>query len=629
MKKMFDILKNYWLLLIILLQPILDIVAFFTFDSNITIISFAARTLMLIFIVVYTLYESTNKKKYFINLLPIGIFVLLHLLNSYRVGFISAFSDLRYIIMVFQMPVITICLIDYLKKYPQKVVQIKLGLVVNLITIFISVILSVITKSYLTTYSDYGLTGWFASANTQSMILVAISPLFMYYFNKSKGMINFILSYIIIIFLLFFNGTKACFAALLVVLVFMIFNSLNEKKEIKIKIGKVLISIGILILVILNYGSSTTFKRNQNVSGTTEENEKIVLDELEKEIGEKINFSALSKEDVIKVLKTSYYYKELIDIFGEDKVYEQLKEQLSYSMLSNNRLRKKTYARIISHDSDVLTKIVGFEYTQIGQYGMDLENDLTALFYYYGYLGFLIYILFILYFVFILAKTFWKKKKFIFHPEFVAICITFALILFGSEYTGAFLRKTNANIYLSLLMIIIYFNYQFKKDSSLKIIKVITSKVDTLNEPVLELINRLSENYQINVIVFDENEKSLQLNDNIFLKYVKLNNILKHLRKFIIKILMIKEIISDNDFVISMDREVSQLLNKFGCDEKKKIVLENNELTEIEEKIYNNINLVILMKEKSEQNYNLNVICYNDLKVQKKQKFYNIWENIV
>ena len=92
----FKAISKYWLLIVMILQPILDIIAYFNFNTYITPISFVFRTLILFFIVFYTFIKSKNKKKFILCILPFAIFSILHLLNSYRVGYISLFDDIRY-----------------------------------------------------------------------------------------------------------------------------------------------------------------------------------------------------------------------------------------------------------------------------------------------------------------------------------------------------------------------------------------------------------------------------------------------------------------------------------------------------------------------------------------------------
>ena len=120
------------------------------------------------------------------------IFSMLHVLNSYRLNGLEIFDDIRYLISVMQFPIITICLIDYLKDNTNQIKNVEKGIIVSYTIIFVSVILSIITGTYNNTYTTYGITGWFSSANTQSMILTVISPLFIYFCSKKESYKYFI-----------------------------------------------------------------------------------------------------------------------------------------------------------------------------------------------------------------------------------------------------------------------------------------------------------------------------------------------------------------------------------------------------------------------------------------------------
>lgn len=602
MKKFLHNISTNWILLIIILQPILDILAYFSFNTKITLVSFIARSLILVFIVFYSFLLSLNKKKFILKLSPIFIFSILHIINSYRVGYLSIFNDIRYLILVVQFPIITICLIDYLKNHKEQISQVKYGFVINVLIIFISVLLSVFTNTYNMTYEGYGLTGWFTSANTQSMILAITCPIFIYYFNKNGGLFSYIISNLIVIFLLFFNGTRTCFVTLLFILLFMIYNSLWEKNR-KMKIYKFIISSLLLVLIIFNYNFSNTFTRGKSVKENDEKIEESAKKELEKEENEKIDFKNLSKEDVIKLLNTSYYYRDLIEIFGTEKVYNEMKDKMSYSVLADNRVRKKVCAKLISEDSDLITRFVGFEFTKIGQYGLDLENDFTAIYYYYGYLGFALYILFILYFIYILFKKFVKDKKIIFNPEFVIICGTLGLVLLGSEFSGAFLRKPNANIYLALLLIIIYFNYNYKKDNTTNNkIKFLLLHLGYggIESATINSANALSKNYDVELVSLYnlKNNQLEKINDKVKIKFlydgepnrkelydaIKSKNVFKILKegcrsaKILIlkKVLIIKEIVNDSSSTfVSTRMDFSTLLSKYGSENQIKIAQEH------------------------------------------------------
>lgn len=487
--KVMQFIKRYWLLFVLTLQPIIDIIAYFNFTTNITLISFVMRTLILVFIVLYTFIKSKDKKKFVLYMLPFALFFLLHISNSFRVGIINLFADVRYFIMVMQMPILAICFIDYLKYNPEYRNDLKLVYILNTIIIFVSVILSLIFNNFQYTYDGYGLTGWFTSANTQSMILVAICPLFLYFATKNDSVIICILSHAIVLFLLYLNGTKACYITLLVILISMIYIFLVCEKS-KNRFYKVAISL-ICLSFALYYGNdSATFKRLDDVKENTMQTETVIKDKIKEKIDElgkdkvyndknkdkgkdkdkdKVedinddqeydiyNLKKYSDEVVLDILNSSYIWREIIEIHSGEAVLNKIKDNLTPSTLSDNRLRKRVNASLYFDESDSLTRVVGFEFSNVADY--DLENDLTAIFYYYGYLGFAIYIIFILYFGWLILKMFWQNKKIIFDGEIIIYGLTLLLVIVGGEYSGAFLRKTNANIYLSILLTLIYFKY--------------------------------------------------------------------------------------------------------------------------------------------------------------------------
>jgi len=495
-EKISNFISNYWLFFIIITQPILDIIAYFSFDEFLTPISFITRSIYLIFIVLYIFIKIKDKKKYILFQLPFITLSLLHLINSIRTSGTNIFDDLRYLVLVMQMPVVTVALCSYISENRSQTKKIEKGLWISLLIICLSVILSIITKSLNYTYDNYGLTGWFTSANTQSMILVCLFPYCLYTFSKRNKYI-YLLGLMMAFFLLFFNGTKACYLTLIFLLMAMIYILLTHFK-VKKNIVKISLTIGTLILSLVMFRYSSTYQRENTMNNINKENQAIL---------DKLGDGELTKEETLEILSTSYLYEGMIKDLGEDAVYEAMKDKITADNLSDNRLVKRTYAKIIFDRSDSLTKIVGFNHGEIAKYGMDIENDLTAIFYYYGYLGFVIYITFILIFVYFAIKLLIKNPLMIFSGKFMVLSFGIAVAIFGSEYTGALLRKPNANIYLALLLTL-YFIYINK---NLKEKKMKSNKVTFLllhlgyagiETSVVNQANTLIEDYEVEIISF-------------------------------------------------------------------------------------------------------------------------------
>lgn len=626
--KISNYISTYWLFFIIISQPILDIIAYFSFDEYLTPISFVTRSVYLLFIVLYTFVKVKDKKKYFLLELPFVIFSILHLLNSIRTSGFNIFDDLRYLIQVMQMPIVTIALCSYVSENRYHNKKIEKGLWISLVIICLSVILSVITKSYATTYEDYGLTGWFTSANTQSMILVCIFPYCLYTFSKRNKYV-YLFGLMMAFFLLFFNGTRSCYYTLilsLIVMIYILFTHFEARKN----LVKVSLTFIVLILSLGMFKFSSTFERKSNMDDVNRENQEQI---------DLLGGDSLTKEETIKLLRTSFLYEDMINTFGEDIVYEEMKDKITASNLSDNRLVKRIYAKIIFDNSDTLTKVVGFNHGEIEKYSMDIENDITAIFYYYGYLGFTLYIVFLSSFFILALKLLIKNPIMIFSGKFVILSFSILLSIFGSEYSGALLRKSNANIYLALLLTL-YFIYINKNLKDKKILKnkitflVLHLGYGGIESSVINQVNTLACDYEIEIIAFYRlnNNQTDRIDSRVKIKYLydsgpnrdefmkaiserRFLNILGEGFKAIDilikkKVLVISSIIDcESKYIISTRYEFNMLLSKYGNKNSVKIAEEhcyhnnNKKYIKIISKKYNNIDYLFALTKTLEEDY--------------------------
>lgn len=617
MKKILLNLKNNWILYIIVLQPILDIISYFQTKFTGSSLSWVVRIVMLIVVFMIAFLKSKNKKKLILSIVPFGMFFIIHILNLYRINELNILLDVKYFMLVFQLPILTILLIDYIKNTNYDLIKIKKAICYNFIIIITSILIAYLTKSYETTYSGIGIIGWFSSANTQSMIICAISPWFLYVLFNFKKPIFYVLGCIITFVILFFNGTRSCYYTLLASLLVMLFSLMLSKNEEK-RIVKICI-IAIFILVsFFAYKYSFTFDKQQTATNVTQDyiedikstvKEDIVEDIEDKENNNMIDINTINLADdklIVSVLKTSYLYSDLMEIHGEQTVADIMKPYISASALSDNRLVKVINAKIEYEDSDSITKLLGIGYSRIQNNSLDLENDLQAIFYYYGYIGMALYSLFILYFLVKLAILFFKKFSIIRDKEYVILAFLVLFLIIGGEYSGAFLRKPNANIYLSLYLVLMY----FKLESDFKVKCINKKKVTFLllhlgyggiESATINTANALSEKYDVELISFynlKENQAK-ELKENISIKYlyegepnkkefkqaIKEKNIFKVLKegfkaidilakkRYLIK----KEIQNSNSFAIVSTRyDFSVILNKYGRKDIIKIAQEHH-----------------------------------------------------
>ena len=670
-------LDKVFIYLFIIIQPIIDVIAYFTFSPKITIVSFILRSLFLLLFVLAAFIKLKDKKKLFLSLLPLIAISLLHVINGLIQNGVS-FGDIKNTFCIMQMPALAIILIYLLKQNKEYKKQLVNGLITNLITIFVVIILSIVTDSYATTYYDYGILGWFSGSNTPSMIITMLCPLFLMYTMKKTSSVLYIIGNIIVTFLLFINGTKACYFSMIGLFAIMVYLNIFMKKN-HIKKYYIFISLAFLVISILLFPISTTNQRRmineENKTNTQQQMDSIDLNEediekLTQEIGkieeqtssseqtntnipkppisnpnenkeQTSNKLQLSKDDlaVYAQLKLSYLYVDLMKEQGVMPVIERMRDKVSAESLADNRMVKRINIDIEFDKGNIFTKLVGVNYSLVGDKGYDPENDITALFYYLGYLGFTVYMGYIVWIIFLGLKKFTKNKSIIINNEIIILCYSFALAIIGGEFSGAILRKPSANIYVAIIMGLIYL---FCTTEITKKVKN-ENKITFLNlhlgyggieTSTINSANTLCQKYEVEIISFYNLEKNQShlLNKDINVKYlydggpnkdeiraaIKNKNLLLCITEgykaikilFLKKILIIKSIIDCNSkYIVSTRYDFSRLLSKYKQDGVVAIAQEhhhhnnNRKYIKILSEEYTNIDYLFALNKGLEYDY--------------------------
>ncbi len=166
----------------------------------------------------------------------------------------------------------------------------------------------------------------------------------------------------------------------------------------------------------------------------------------------------------VKEVFEHYYWKylgvkpDLIDRFGMDRVLLHYKMSTNVAKLIDSRVMKRSYSALIFEDSDLLTKCVGFEVSQVGYDGIyDLENDWHAVYYYYGYIGFALYVGFVLFFLYQILLKIRKQFKESLCIENFTLLLIFCLLIGLAHFSGSVLRRPNVSVYMSLILALIWY----------------------------------------------------------------------------------------------------------------------------------------------------------------------------
>lgn len=467
-----ETVKKNGLLILIVMQPLLDIIAYFQYDNMFGSMAGYIRLLLMVVIPVTVLIVK-RKMSYVIFMGVIGVYCVLHVISCYINGYMSLFSDVSYLLRVIQMPVlgISFCYLFDKESYREQIVK---AFVINYIIIVLSIIVAFLTGSGDYTYRDYkiGYTGWFANANSQSIILISMAPFLIYYAIKLKNKLGILLAMLGVTLVLLANGTTAGFLAVFVIFggfaVFFLIDFFMKKGE-KRRVQPAMIgaSLAIIILTAVAYPVTPKYAMDTYDTGKREEeNEEL---NKKKELlmdGRELTLEEILADPELKQQLIDNYKDELnpmlVEKFGVERVLEQYGWWPDSYTLADVRMQKRINAKLIWEDSNMLTKFFGIEFTEMEDY--DLENDYAAIYYYYGYVGAGLYVVFLLYFLILIIKTVIKyfKNSFFFFNFILAI--TYLLQLGLAQFSGAILRRPNASIYMSLIVGVIF--YQCRKIQS-------------------------------------------------------------------------------------------------------------------------------------------------------------------
>lgn len=654
MNKLFDMIKKHLIFILIVLLPIWDIITYFLIDSKFGIVLTFSRFLLAGIIFVYSFIISKSKKHHYIFSLIMLIYILGHIISCYISGYINIYEDVANLFRILYMPILLFSFIIIFKSKPNAEKDIKNGMIAAFFIVIISIILSLITNSANYTYGEdlsLGVIGWFYNKNTQSLILVLLAMICGAYTLKSK---KYYFTAILIFLALYFNATKTAYISLLAFLLFALFYSIFEVKSKK----KILYNIILLVFAIGLFQYSPTYNNNllyateqSQKNDTNDNNSNINKNPNSDDIGDETNppeFIITPPTDSLRELETlyrTYSLGTLIDEYGIKKVAEKYNYTQDAFILSNTRTKKRIAASLIYDEENTLSHLFGFEFTKINSLtnkkGIteinDLENDFTALFYYCGFVGIGLYFAFILYFLIKIIKEIFVNPKYIFKSEYMIWLCLIGLLLFGAEYTGALLRRPNANIYLSIIIAITYVKFTTKERKTMKnkisflmlhlgYGGIETATINTANELAkkynVEIISLYNlKNNQENLISKDIKITHLMNtspNKKEFLEAYNNKNISKILKEGVksLKIIVLKPILirnyiqeSDSKIIVSTRSEFSRILSKYKRKEAIAIAQEhhhhnnNKKYLNVLKKKYKNIDYLFALTDSLLKDY--------------------------
>ncbi len=474
MKKCLSFVREYFLFLLIAAQPLLDAVAYWLQSDEGTIAG-KIRLAFMVLLPLYLLVKLQRKKHFILSMAIMGLYSLLHILNGLRVGYLDPYFDIAYLVRVLYMPVMAICFVYLVINKSTRDKTVK-GIVLAAGLTLLSFVLACLTGTDNVTYAEgMGISGWVIDDNrcANSIILVSLSCFALLYGIGSKKWYINVLIPVACAFLLIINGTKACYFGLLGCLFSYLVFLLLEKPILGRKIRRVsaltlaLVLITSIVIYPITPRAKAAADRASAPNARSGEIEATAA-----ALG--YDVPSMTPEErfntpEVKEIFAHYYVQymaaipDLFDRFGMDAVLQHFNMSTNVAKLIDTREIKLCYSALIWADCDLLTRLVGFEVTEIGTEGIrDLENDWPAIFYYYGYLGFALYAAFVLWFLFLVAKRLLQNFKGSFTALNFCLLLCVVLQIGLAQFSGAILRMPNVSIYMAAVLALIY--YQTRRE---------------------------------------------------------------------------------------------------------------------------------------------------------------------
>ena len=514
MKQKFQTVKDAivgklpWIVgVIIVVQPLLDVLSYFLGELGNNSLSTALRFLMLMVVALLGFVVSDKKRVYVIFYGIVAVFWIAHMANCFRIGCQSMVSDTANFMRIMNFPIFALSFITFFKKGEKLRKFVYTAFAINLGEVVLFTALPWLTGHPVYTYDTLylGVMGWFGVANAQSAIIVLLAPLAILFAWKTKKYPLFLVALVLSFGLMFATGTKFTFYSIFIVAGAYIFLFvLNYQKK---SLRYVLPLLGVLVLVVAfrNYApmqqreSQSRYALSnyqQRIEETLKNSgaDQASLEAMKRELEESENSSAsgtLGEEIQLQRLRDSLMgvytdpevygpvFENLYQRFGVYNVMDAYEYTSEPSILSDSRVRKSMYAKLMWEEKDFLTHLFGFEYSDMVYDGTiyDLENDFPAVFYFCGYIGFALYMIFLALFAVMIFKAFgedvaaaWKtqnskgkrsplrKSLYAFGGgvqsfltmEMGAVGMTFLLAAIAAQISGNVLRRPNVTVYFAI-----------------------------------------------------------------------------------------------------------------------------------------------------------------------------------
>lgn len=459
-----------FMLALLMAQPVLDAFTYLAKTAGATVISGAVRTVLLMAVSLYGFAITEKRRIYYVFYGVIGGFWALHMLNCLRLGYAEPFRDGGEYLKLMQFPLWTLSFLTFFRQGKHLDLRAERAVAMNF-----AIVLGIIALSYATGTQAYtydipargvkvGLLGWFDVANSQSAIVCILVLALLLWAYQTGRLAVFSGACVLGFGLLYFTGTRLTYySAFLIALGFGVLALLAGGR------GRLCcIPLGLAVALLVCFQDVSIMEYRQTLS---QDSARIYQEPTDEIMGEDKDYIYTGGEIPPALLeKITRVYEEvysplsfadkpllgdLLDRFGIQRVMEAYHYTTDAWILYDLRVKKMTVMRLLWQEQDWLTKLVGFEANKVFINGQsyDPETDITALPYYYGWLGAGMYLCFTGYFlVRVLAGCLSHLRRL---SGFLTVrmgvwTMILVLGLGAAQFSGQVLKKPSVTVYLSL-----------------------------------------------------------------------------------------------------------------------------------------------------------------------------------
>ena len=453
-------------LILCVLQPLLDVLSYWVIELDYSnTITLLLRLLLLGGIILLGFFLSDRRWIYWSMAGILLLFTAGHMLACAQEGYLAPLDDLTNLVRIYQLPLTTVAFITYFRRNAACIEALKKGFFLSLLVIVAVELLSAVTGTNPYTYptKSIGLLGWFYFANSQSAILCLLTPVAIVYViakEKYHPLAAFGVG-LLALGNLYLFATRLSYAALLGIGVALSISLCILKLTRKLPTLRAAGALLLCTAAALCLFTVSPMYRNRQLLADNLAIKQADIDTLVAQDDAAAEAEGLTgTERELASLRSAYekYIPGPTGRFGLERTAELYGYATDADTVTNFRLEKINYCKLLLEDSRSLTHLFGAELEQLafGGGNYDPENDFHGIYVLCGAVGLGLMVLFLLYFVCRIVRALLRSFTEVFTWEAAGFGVALITCVVHAYYTAGVLRRPNVTFYLGTILAAIY-----------------------------------------------------------------------------------------------------------------------------------------------------------------------------